>query len=86
MTTQGTDLVPARAHTRRRGPRRGLGADLARGLVCRRPGQRTRLIFRMLVHHGAKYEKKCFREKDFARLLDAVHQQLGGNMVLLSDN
>jgi putative transposase len=24
------------------------------GVVCRRPGRRTRLIFRMLVHHGRK--------------------------------
>ncbi|MEV5593684.1 winged helix-turn-helix domain-containing protein [Streptomyces sp. NPDC052496] len=32
------------------------------GLVCRRPGHRTRLIFRMLVHHGCKGEQKGFRD------------------------
>lgn len=56
------------------------------GQVCRRLGRRTRLIFRMLMHHGRSHEKKGFREKDFARLLDAVHQQLGGDIVLLWDN
>nr|WP_158857446.1 transposase [Streptomyces sp. NRRL B-1347] len=64
----------------------GSGRISLAGLVCRRPGRRTRLIFRMLVHHGRKGEKKGFREKDFARLLDAVHQQLGGSIVLLWDN
>lgn len=40
----------------------------------------------MLVHHGRKQEQKGFRERDFARLLDAAHQQLGGNVVLVWDN
>ncbi|MFE2024455.1 transposase [Streptomyces hygroscopicus] len=40
----------------------------------------------MLVHRGRKGERKGFREKDFARLLDAVHQQLGGPVVLVWDN
>jgi putative transposase len=40
----------------------------------------------MLVHHGRKAEKKGFREADFAALLDAARQQLGGNIVLVWDN
>ncbi|MFE2972558.1 hypothetical protein ACFXKC_55305 [Streptomyces sp. NPDC059340] len=40
----------------------------------------------MLVHHGRKGEKKGFREKDFASLLNVAHQQLGGNIVLVWDN
>ncbi|MFI5679101.1 transposase [Streptomyces cellulosae] len=64
----------------------GSGRISLAGLVCRKAGRRTRLIFRMLVHHGRKGEKKSFREKDFASLLDAVHQQLGGNIVLVRDN
>lgn len=56
------------------------------GMVCRKPGRRTRLIYRMLVHRGRAGEKKGFREKDFAELLDAAHQQLGGNIVLVWDN
>ncbi|MFH9424966.1 IS630 family transposase [Streptomyces sp. NPDC017529] len=64
----------------------GSGRISLAGLVCRRPGHRTRLIFRMLVHHGRKGERKGFREQDFARLLDAAHQQLRGDLVLLWDN
>lgn len=73
-----TPLVRARAA--------GPGRISLAGLVCRKAGRRTRLIFRMLVHHGRKGEKKGFREKDFASLLDAAHQQLGGITVLVWDN
>lgn len=64
----------------------GSGRISLAGLVCHRPGRRARCIFRILVHHGRKGEKKGFREKDFAVLLDAAHQQLGGPVVLLWDN
>ncbi|MFE6692191.1 transposase [Streptomyces sp. NPDC057743] len=64
----------------------GSGRISLAGLVCRRPGHRTRLVFRMLVHHGRKGERKGFRERDFACLLDAVYQQLGGPVVLVWDN
>ncbi|GHI02711.1 hypothetical protein Scel_10320 [Streptomyces cellostaticus] len=59
----------------------GSGRISLAGLVCRRAGRRTRLIYRMLVHHGRKDEKRGFRERDFAALLDDTHQQLGGNLV-----
>jgi putative transposase len=65
---------------------KGSGRISMAGLVCCRPGLRTRLMFRMMVHRGRNGEKKGFREKDFAALLDAAHQQLGGNIVLLWDN
>ncbi|MEY9969342.1 hypothetical protein ABIA33_007430 [Streptacidiphilus sp. MAP12-16] len=65
---------------------KGSGRVSVAGLVCARPGERTRLIFRMLVHHGRNGEKKGFREPDFAALLDAAHQQLGGKIVLVWDN
>ncbi|MEU6091011.1 transposase [Streptomyces sp. NPDC047085] len=64
----------------------GSGRVSLAGLVCRKARQRTRLIFRMLVHHGRTGEKRGFREKDFAALLDAAHQQLGGPVVLVWDN
>ncbi|WFB05621.1 hypothetical protein LRS74_00270 [Streptomyces sp. LX-29] len=38
----------------------------------------------MLVHHGRKGERKGFRERDFAALLDAAHQQLGELIVDLN--
>ncbi|MEU6673815.1 transposase [Streptomyces sp. NPDC046925] len=63
----------------------GSGRISLAGLACRRPGRRARLAFRMLVHHGRRHEKKGFRKKNFARLPDAVHQQLGRDTVLLWD-
>lgn len=56
--------------------------------VCCRPGERTRLVYRILVRHpGRRGERKGFREADLARLLDAVHQQLGRcPVVLVWDN
>jgi len=56
------------------------------GLTCYRPGQRSRLIYRAMVHKGHKGEKKGFREADFAALVDAAHQQLAGPIVLVWDN
>jgi len=55
------------------------------GLVCYRPGRRSRLIYRTMLHRGRKGEPKGFREADFARLLDAAHQQLGGPIVVVWD-
>lgn len=40
--------------------------------------QRTRLIYRMMIYRRRKNEPKGFTETDYARLLDAAHQQLGG--------
>jgi hypothetical protein len=54
-------------------------------LIAVRPGGRPRLIYR--VHHGRRGDKrKGFTETGYARLLDAVHQQLGGPIVLVWDN
>jgi putative transposase len=47
----------------------------------------ARLIYR--VHRGrrrGKDQRKGFTEDDFAHLLDAAHQQLGGPLVLVWDN
>jgi transposase len=55
------------------------------GLTCYRPGQRSRLIYRTMTHRGRKGEPKGFREPDFARLLDAAHQQLQAPIVLVWD-
>jgi len=66
---------------------KGSGRISLAGMVCAREGERTRLIYRMLVHHsGRRGEKPGFGERDFARLLDAAHQQLGGHIVLVWDN
>jgi transposase len=54
-------------------------------LVAVKPGRRPRLVFRVrAARRGDK--RKGFTEKDYARLLDAAHQQLGGPLVLVWDN
>ena len=54
-------------------------------LISVKPGQRPRLIYRVhAVRHGER--RKGFTEADYARLLDAAHQQLGGPLVVIWDN
>ena len=56
-------------------------------LVCIKPGQRPRLIYR--VHHARRRRndpRKGFTEADCAALLDAAHQQLAGPIVVVWDN
>jgi transposase len=56
-------------------------------LLCAKPGQRPRLIYRTLVDRGSgTRRRKGFTEADYARLLDAAHQRLGGPIVLVWDN
>jgi hypothetical protein len=53
-------------------------------LIAVKPGQRPRLIYR--VHRARGHRKrKGFTETDYARLLDAAHQQLGGPSSLVWD-
>jgi putative transposase len=55
-------------------------------LIAVNPGQRPRLLYR--VHRGPRKgdKRKGFTEKDYARLLDDAHQQIGGPLVLVWDN
>jgi len=54
-------------------------------LIATRPGGRPRLIYR--THRGHRADRrKGFTETDYARLLDAAHQQLGGAIILVWDN
>ena len=55
-------------------------------LIATRPGCPARLIYR--THTGGRRgdRRKGFTETDYARLLDAAHQQLGGPLVLVWDN
>ena len=53
-------------------------------LIAVRPGCQPRLIFR--THRARRGDKrKGFTETDYARFLDAAHQQLGGPVVLVWD-
>ncbi len=71
--------------TAQNAPRLSLAA-----LVAVKPGQRPRLIYR--THRGRRRgsgnggRRKGFTETDYAALLDAAHQQLGGPIVLIWDN
>jgi transposase len=54
-------------------------------LIATRPGCRPRLIYR--THRSRRGDKrKGFTETDYARFLDAAHQQLRGPIVLVWDN
>ncbi|GGO99763.1 hypothetical protein GCM10012280_66950 [Wenjunlia tyrosinilytica] len=51
-------------------------------LTCHKPGHRSRLIYRPRRDDG----RKSFSWRDYRDLLIAAHQQLGGPIVLISDN
>jgi transposase len=56
-------------------------------LIAVKPGHRPRLIYR--THPGRRRRpggRKGMTEADYARLLDAARQQLGGPIVLVWDN
>ena len=58
-------------------------------LIATRPGTagRARLIYRTHLDRGSgKHRRKGFTETDYARLLDAAHQQLHRPIVLIWDN
>jgi hypothetical protein len=58
-------------------------------LIATRPGTagRARLIYRTHLNRGSgRHRRKGFTETDYARLLDAAHQQLHGPIVLIWDN
>ena len=64
----------------------GKGRVSVTALVAIKPGHRSHLIYRMLIHRGRKGEKKGFTEPDYAAVLDAAHAQLGGPIVMVWDN
>ena len=56
-------------------------------LIAVKAGQRPRLVFRVRPRRRRRGDKrKGLTEADYARLLDAAHQQLGGPLVLVWDN
>jgi len=56
-------------------------------LICVKPGCRPRLIYRVHRRRArSRDRRKGFTEADYARLLDAAHQQLGGPLVVVWDN
>ncbi|MFF0110999.1 transposase [Streptomyces hirsutus] len=55
------------------------------GLIALRPGSRTRLCYRLRVHHGRRGERRSLSETDYMRLVDSVHQLLRAPIVLVWD-
>jgi transposase len=56
-------------------------------LIAVKAGQQPRLVYRVRDGRRPRRDKrKGFTETDYARLLDAAHQQLGGPLVLVWDN
>jgi len=57
-------------------------------LLCARPGHRTRLAYRMLVHHRHRRPPvaRTLTETDYIALLDTAHRRLGAPIVLVWDN
>jgi hypothetical protein len=56
-------------------------------LICVKPGCRPRLLYRVHTRRPKRKDnRKGFTETDYARLLDAAHQQLGGPIVVVWDN
>ena len=90
----GQSLRPPKARTwSRRGSTpvaavsgKGSGRVSMAGLIAARPGQRTRLFFRIHVYHGRKREPKGLSETDYMRLLTAVHTQVRAPLILVWDN
>jgi hypothetical protein len=90
----GQSLRPPKARTwARRGQTpvvpvsgKGSGRVSIAGLVCVRPGSRSRLFYRMRVHRGRKGERRSMSEADYAGLITAAHQQLHAPVILVWDN
>ena len=55
-------------------------------LVCYRPGHRSRLFYRVLVHRRRAGARRSFSEEDYAALVAAAHVQLAAPMILIWDN
>jgi hypothetical protein len=65
---------------------KGSGRVSIVGLVCYRPGKRSHLFYRVLVHRGRKGERRSFSEAGYAALLTAAHQQLRAPLIVCWDN
>ncbi|WP_438296234.1 IS630 family transposase [Streptomyces sp. HUAS TT7] len=59
-------------------------------MCCYRPGERSRLLYRMRQHKDtgrrAKGERRSFAWTDFRDLLSTAHRQLGAPLILVWDN
>ncbi|MEU9245909.1 IS630 family transposase [Streptomyces sp. NPDC048385] len=90
----GQSMTPPRATTwgrigrtpvvRVRG--RGSGRVSMAGMVCYKPGERSRLIYAIREYHGRRDQPKGFGWRDLRDPLVRARIQLGGPIVLVWDN
>lgn len=64
---------------------RGPGRVSVAGLIAMRPGTRSRLCYRIRVHHGRRGERRSLSETDYIHLIDGTHQLLKAPIVLVWD-
>jgi transposase len=64
---------------------KGSGRVSMAGLIAAKPGERTRLFYRIHTYHGRKTERKGFAEADYATLLRAAHHELHAPLVVVWD-
>ncbi|WP_430501690.1 hypothetical protein ACQRWP_09050 [Micromonospora trifolii] len=55
---------------------KGSGRVSIAGLVCLKPGQKGRLMWRTRLHRSRKGERGSFSEDDYIAFLDQAHQCL----------
>jgi hypothetical protein len=65
---------------------KGSGRVSVAGLACFKSGSRSRLFYRVRVHHGRKGERRSMSEADYAELVTAAHNQLRAPVILIWDN
>lgn len=90
----GQSMTPPRARSWGRIGRtpvvrvRGRGSDWVSmaGMVCYKPGARSRLIYTIREYTGRKDQPKGFGWRDLRDLLVRARVQLGGPIVLVWDN
>ncbi|WNZ10309.1 transposase [Streptomyces sp. 11x1] len=91
----GQDLKPGKGRTWSRRGRtplvkvvgKGSGRVLMAGMICVWPGHETRLIYRTQTYRGRTGEKKGFRSREFADLLNSARRQLGdAPLIVVWDN
>ena len=65
---------------------KGSGRVSAAGLVCLKPGARSRFFYRIRIHRGRKGERRSMSEADYQGLVTAAHNQLKAPVILVWDN
>ncbi|MEU7909585.1 transposase [Microbispora bryophytorum] len=64
----------------------GSGRVNIAALVCHKPGERSRLLYRLHLHQGRKGEPKTFGWMDYRDLILSARAQLQAPIVLIWDN